>query len=474
GYPIKTGNFQVGDIMQGAHVDTKNKCVYVAYEDQQGLTTPANLYLCKFSYNGDYIGRMTFQGFGHGDSILIYNEWTSNIVMQLDKDGVYKTVNFAFVDGAIFTSFSEMSTLNQFNGMNAKITCSPSYDHFAIVDGSNQTTIQVYDQNILTQATLPTPVLSIPITDVPYQGLAISDTYIFYVSGEDKRSATYNLHPQKILQYDYTGTLIKTLMFDEFASTNSIIGFREPEGAQLIKDDNGDEILLIGVSTGEYRNRINNVYEFTPKGVNPILKRLETGFHRENGMPIGVIDDVTRDVLKINKAGSYYVRNALNLPVSRAGFLDVEMDSSGRQVLLTFKSSDAKRYYRWINDGVPDEKWSNFFTASTYVNATLFNGATNSSQPVLRTYLKETPLGQYANISGSFVLATGSTADFVKVAQVDVNHTPFTTIPFPISSWATNSGGGFGYINTDGEIFVRTQGVTSAPYTIPPFDYQVG
>jgi hypothetical protein len=342
------------------------------------------------------------------------------------------------------------------------------------VDGSNQNVIQVYNQNILLMASLPTPSLSIPITDVPYQGLAISDTYIFYISGEDKRSATYNLHPQKILQYDYTGTLIKTLMFDEFASTNSIIGFREPEGAQLIKDDNGDEILLIGVSTGEYRNRINNVYEFTPKGVNPILKRLETGFHRENGMPIEVIDDVTRDVLKINKAGSYYVRNALNLPVARAGFLDVEMDSSGRQVLLTFKASDTKRYYRWVDDGTPNEKWTNFFTASTYSNATLFNGAANSTQPVLRTYLKETPLGQYANISGSFVLASGSTADFVKVAQVDANHTPFTTIPFPIMSWATNSGGGFGYITTDGEIFVRTQGVTSAPYTIPPFDYQVG
>jgi hypothetical protein len=125
-------------------------------------------------------------------------------------------------------------------------------------------------------------------------------------------------------------------------------GYGEPEGLQVVTDDYHAEILVIGYVHGEFRQRINDIYEIGVKGTNPLTRRVIRGFYKENGVVKRKIDDETVKLEDLYEAGSYYIETALDTPTGRKGFLYVDVSWDGTNILQTFTSSAGIDYKRWI------------------------------------------------------------------------------------------------------------------------------
>jgi hypothetical protein len=468
----------IPDIMQGVKYDKANKCLYVAYEDQHNRFASPTLILAKLDLTGKMIGEMFFTGFAHGDGFSIDVNTIQNIVLNLEKGGIYNTVRLTFAAGTTITDFSQLNVLPAFNGRDWKLSFNEERNVFVLVDGQAGDKIYVYKQNLFNFTILPNPDLTIVLDPSarPYQGVAVGKESIYYSSGVDSNAPTIGTYPQTLWEYKIEdGSFVQKKLFSEFASSDSANGYSEPEGIQVVVDDFGAETLLVGYVHGEFRQRMNDIYEFSSKGVSPITRRIVRGFYKENGVVKKLINDVAKNLSDIFESGSYYVQNAADLPVSRAGFLSVNVSYDGTNILQEFTSSANVTYKRWIfwtnstktvSDWLEDKTVNNFSRGS-YVDATLVNGVTKGGAlPQLRSYVEASPIGHRAYVEGACLIDSATlpiTSGFTKIATLA--HKPFTTIPINCSTIAASTQNVVGYINNLGEIFVQGSAATGSYYS---------
>jgi hypothetical protein len=477
----------IPDIMQGVMFDKNNHCLYVAYEDQQIRFINPTLIIAKLDSTGEQMGEMFFDGFGHGDSFCLDPNNNENMVLSLVKDGEYKTVRLAFANGRTYTNFNEMTLIPIFNGVNWKISFSEDLNTFSVLNGDTGAAVQVYKTNLFLLNTLPTPDLTITLdgTMKPYQGLAVGKKSLFLSVGVDKTQTTASTYPQRILEYSLTdGSLTNTKYYSDFVSSLSANGYGEPEGLQIVTDDYHAEILVIGYVHGEFRQRINDIYEIGVKGTNPLTRRVIRGFYKENGVVKRKIDDETVKLEDLYEAGSYYIETALDTPTGRKGFLYVDVSWDGTNILQTFTSSagiDYKRWIYWTNslktvDPWIDDKTGINFTRNTSVNATFETGVSNGGGffPPLFTYSESFPVGSRGFIGGTFTIDSAVlpiTGTFKKIATV--THMPYQKVPLVVTSFSGTNNNVMGYIDIDGAVYVQGSGTTSGYYTVGEQSYRI-
>lgn len=480
----------IPDIMQTVVYDKIAKCLYVAYEDQQQRFSTETLIIAKLDTTGRVIGEMFFNGFGHGDGMFIDVTQSENIVLNLEKNGEYKTVRVAFSLGRTYHSFSELTVITQFNGQNWKTGFNEDLSTFALINPSLATQkVNIYKRNLFAiDSSLPAPDLTITLdpSAKPYQGIAVGRKSVFVLTGTDANSSSINLYPHTLWEYSIEdGSLVKRKPLTDFVSRESSNGYSEPEGLQIVLDEYFSEILLVGYARGPFRQRINEIYELGAKGTNSLTRRIPKGFYRENGAVKKRINDENFVLADLYEAGAYYVSIASDAPTGRQGFLYNDVSFDGVNILQRFVSNIGIQYTRWIywtNSVKTVTDWQDVKTNVNFgrtqpVDATYANGVSKGSFFIgLRTYKEYSPLGHRAFLEGAFLIDSSVlpiTGGYKHIATVTADHAPYYKIPLSASNFAQGSNNVLGYIDTDGKIYIQGSGATGGYYTFGTTTYPV-
>jgi len=485
---VKLGAYlEVFDIMQQTVFDKKNQCLYAAYEDQHKRFSTPTMIIAKMNTTGQLLGEMFFQNIAHGDGFNVDLNAADNLILNLTQNGNFLTVRTQFVNGKVINDLATQCTvLPQFTGRDWKLSFNEDQTVFALQDASTSSSVQVYKKNILNVSSLPAPdmVITLDTSARPYQGMAIGRKSIFCMTGVDSNSAQINQYPHKIWEYSIeTGELVNSRPMIDFVSMQSSNNYSEPEGLQVVLDENFSEILLVGYTRGQFRQRINELYEISAKGTGSLTRRISRGYYRENGGVKGYINDATQKLEDVFESGAFSVGLAADTPTGRRGFLYNDVSYDGVDILQTFVSSAGLLYTRWIywsNSTKTVTEWIDYKTTANFardakVNATLMTGVSNGSffDPIY-TYKERTPIGHRAYLEGTFTIDSAVlpiTGGWKKIAKV--THAPYYKVPVTVTSFSGANNNVMGYIDTDGSVYVQGSGATSGYYTFGTVTYPV-
>ena len=485
---VKLGAYlDIFDIMQTCVFDKKNQCLYVAYEDQHKRFSTPTMIIAKLNTTGQLLGEMFFQNIGHGDGFNIDLTNSKNMILNLSQNGNYMTVRTAFTNGQTINDLASQTTvLTQFGGRDWKLSFNEEQTVFTLMDANDPSFVNVYEQNILNVSSLPSPtrVIALDASARPYQGMAVGRKSIFVLTGVDGSSSQINQYPHKIWEYEIaTGNLINSRPLIEFVSMQSSNGYSEPEGLQVVLDENYSEILLVGYVRGQFRQRINEIYEISAKGTDALTRRISRGYYRENGGVKGIVDDANQLLSDIFETGAWTVNTAKDTPTGRRGFLYNDVSYDGVDILQTYVSSAGLIYTRWIywsNATKTITDWIDYKTNANFardakVNATLMTGVSNGSffDPIY-TYRERTPIGHRAYLEGTFTIDSAVlpiTGGWKKIAKV--SHVPYYKVPLTVTSFSGANNNVMGYIDTDGSVYVQGSGATSGYYTFGTVTYPI-
>jgi len=485
---VKLGAYlDIFDIMQACVFDKKNQCLYVSYEDQHKRFSTPTMIIAKLNTTGQLLGEMFFQNIGHGDGFNIDLTNSKNMILNLSQNGNYMTVRTAFTNGQTINDLATQTTvLTQFAGRDWKLSFNEEQTVFTLMDANNPSFVNVYEQNILNVATLPAPtrVITLDASARPYQGMAVGRKSIFVLTGVDGTSVQINQYPHKIWEYEISsGTLVNSRPLIEFVSMQSSNGYSEPEGLQVVLDENYSEILLLGYARGQFRQRINELYEISAKGTDALTRRISRGYYRENGAVKGLINDANQLLSDIFETGAWSVNTAKDTPTGRRGFLYNDVSYDGVDILQTYVASNGIIYTRWIYWSNSTKTITDWLDAKTSVNfirdpeneATYENGVSKGGFfKGIVTYRERTPIGHRAYLEGAFLINSSTlpiTGGWKKIATVVDK--PYSKIPLVASSFSATVNNVMGYIDTDGSLYIQGSGATGGYYTFGAQTYPV-
>ena len=284
-------------IMQSFAIDFINNHVYVT--QLKGNAIEGNICLNKLDFNGNILGKMYLNGFGHGTQIGVENTdnktyiWTEcdGVVNDTSNYGS-KICRFEFVDSTTYASHVG----NVYNlvpeGSNLSVSINQDINKLSVrYKYNNETYVNIYDlKSVVSNTPRLINKVCIPfnVERSSHQGHNISENAIYLFEGKSKVDSDTN--DTRITAIDFKGSVIS----DE--SVNHVINldFREAEGIFFRQVSHSQFELYFGFASGEVGVRKCNIYKYSDSVGNDYSYR--GSFMHNNGhtCSINECDIVTR------------------------------------------------------------------------------------------------------------------------------------------------------------------------------------
>lgn len=321
-------------VMQSFVIDFVNNHVYVT--QLKGNVIDGNIVLSKLDFDGNILGRMDLNGFGHGTQIGINHEddktyiWmecdgtptttqnfgTKICKFEFEDKGVYNNRCgrvYNFVPGATNLSVSVQEQLNRV-AIRYRLNNSTYinvYDLKSILDNNPRLINKVYIPSIIERSS--------------HQGHAISENAIYLYEGKSKVDSEVN--DTRISVLDYKGNILS----DELIRHSLDLDFREAEGIFFRNVSDMEFELYFAFASGVVGARKCNIYKYTDKINSKYTKR--GNFLHNNGHT----NIINEGVIRTGYTGSSRDRSFLLYinDINRFEFTD---DVSNQFIVANFKT----------------------------------------------------------------------------------------------------------------------------------------
>lgn len=256
-------------VTQGFVIDTIENYVYIV--QLNGGKDLGNLVISKVNFNGDIVGKMYLEGFGHG--YLGIDNMGGEIHLWCECDGVLASNGSMYGSKICRFKFEDGKTYNKHTGNVYNIL--PNMDRLTVATDTNSNKLVVRARDLsnkkyyfhvyeLDSVVNNKPVLLYKIycptglhtSDAPGQGFAICGDYIYHINGYgyDQTNGENNT---KISVLNTKGTLL----YSKLVTHALGLEHREPEGIFLTQNDRNVE-LYFNFASGKTGARRYNIYKY--------------------------------------------------------------------------------------------------------------------------------------------------------------------------------------------------------------------
>lgn len=256
-------------VQQSFAFDNVNRRLFVAQRRDGSETTAGDLCITQLDFDGNYVGYMHLEGFGHGVSFAAEAVDSSTYLwteIDADSDG-YGTnlTRFEFTSGT--TLSSETSDLTRIEPIpNATLyTCSldPVNNNLIVryeLDDSKH--IAVFDLASAREDDFSSPLADFPQPSVDvlaerFQGYAAYGQYLYMLYGDSYDITGGEVNSQVASIDMNTGKVVEDPVLTKAGST---LSFREAEGLAIYQTADDEVRLFLGFASGEAGDRRSNLF----------------------------------------------------------------------------------------------------------------------------------------------------------------------------------------------------------------------
>lgn len=256
-------------VQQSFAFDNVNRHLFVAQRRDGSDETAGDLCITQLDFEGNYVGYMHLEGFGHGVSFAAEAEDSSTYLwteIDADDDGYgTKLTRFKFTSGTTLSSESEDLSRIEPVPDATLYTCSldPVNDNlvvrYGLEDGKHIAVFAIADAK---EGDFSSPLADIPQPDIDvladrFQGYAAYGQYIYFLTGDSYDDSGGELNSQVSSVDMNTGKVAEGPVMTKAGST---LNFREAEGMAIYQTADGEVRLFLGFASGEPGDRRSNLF----------------------------------------------------------------------------------------------------------------------------------------------------------------------------------------------------------------------
>ncbi|KAJ5863925.1 uncharacterized protein N7529_005841 [Penicillium soppii] len=256
-------------VQQGFAFDNTNRRLFVAQRKDGASETSGDLCITQLDFEGNYVGYMYLQGFGHGVAFGAQGVGSASYLwteVEANSNGYGKKLaRFKFASGTTLSSSS--TALTKFTPIPSATehTCSidPVKNQLVVrhqlSDGKH---IAVFDLAKATNGDFSNPLASfkhpsLKTKSATFQGYAAYDQYIYLLTGNSYDASGGAVNSEVTTVDMNTGSVIQGPTLTKAGST---LTFREPEGLAIYETVAGEIRLFLGFASGKGGDRRSNLF----------------------------------------------------------------------------------------------------------------------------------------------------------------------------------------------------------------------